>query len=349
MKTHALITSFFSILGFFVYSQTTVYFESNQSWNATGYTYTAGQELFLYAFGAHADNPNNDNWVETTAGDNSIPTSNHPLNGAPENSLIGKIGANGTPFYIGNGGKIVMSDTESGELYLEVNDANISNNLGTIFLHIFDNPTYTTYFESNQSWNATNYTYTAGQELFLYAFGAHADNPNNDNWVETTAGDNSIPTSNHPLNGAPENSLIGKIGANGTPFYIGNGGKIVMSDTESGELYLEVNDANISNNLGTIFLHIFDVNNLSVSENEEQIISVYPNPTKSNLNIVYPNPLKERFIIQLTSINGSVISIKESSNDYQKMDLSHILSGTYLLSIIDSKGKNLITRKIIKD
>ena len=349
MKNILFFFILYALLVHSVWSQKTVYFQANKSWNSTGYTYTAGQELFLYAFGAHADNPNNDNWVETPAGDNFIPTSNHPLNGVPENSLIGKIGINGTPFYIGNGGKMVLSESESGELYLEVNDALISNNLGTIFLHIMKKPNFTVYFQANKSWNSTGYTYTAGQELFLYAFGAHADNPNNDNWVETPAGDNFIPTSNHPLNGVPENSLIGKIGINGTPFYIGNGGKMVLSGSESGELYLEVNDALISNNLGTIFLHVFEEFSLSVNKYiDKKIIFAYPNPVNNSLKIVYPNPLKEKFNIQITDIYGRIVYKTIYDNNFLNLSLDNLQSGVYLLSIIDLRGRLINTKKIIK-
>ena len=212
-------------------------------------------------------------------------------------------------------------------------------------------PAFTAYFNTNQSWNNTGYTYTAGTELFIYAFGAHADNPNNDNWVETPAGHSHIPTSGHPLNGVPENGLIGKIGTSGTPFYIGAGGKMVLSDNESGDLYLEVNDGDISNNVGELFIHIFDLSTLSIGENTNPnfTISTYPNPVLNSLTVVLPNPLKEKYTINIINLNGQTVFNTNYNTEHLKIDLSKLLSGQYVISVLDSKGKILGVKKVVKE
>ena len=242
-----------------------------------------------------------------------------------------------------------MSSSESGELYLEVNDGNILNNLGHIFMHIFNQAEFTTYFSSDESWYNTGYSYTAGTELFLYPFGAHADNPNNDNWIETPAGRPYLPTSGHPLNGAPENGLIGKIGENGIPFYIGAGGNKVLSDSESGELYLEVNDGDISNNLGYIFMHVFSYEPTTIKNYEKSnLITIFPNPTRENICVMYPNGIHENLIIELSDVSGKQILTSELTNNHTTLNIGHLTTGVYFLSVRDITGNLLKTEKVFK-
>ena len=69
-------------------------------------------------------------------------------------------------------------------------------------------------------------------------------------------------------------------------------------------------------------------------------IAVYPNPTKNQINFsIFTN-------IQLTNVTGQIIAEKKNVNT---LDLSHLSSGMYFLTLSDNKGQILQRNKIVKE
>ncbi len=75
-----------------------------------------------------------------------------------------------------------------------------------------------------------------------------------------------------------------------------------------------------------------------------------PNPVLSNLNVQIQSDENSKLGINLTDINGKVISVTmaNSKNDSKEIDMTSLECGFYLLSIKNSDGINLQTFKVLK-
>ncbi|MEQ9232147.1 MAG: choice-of-anchor J domain-containing protein, partial [Cyclobacteriaceae bacterium] len=72
-------------------------------------------------------------------------------------------------------------------------------------------------------------------------------------------------------------------------------------------------------------------------------INIYPNPASSSFSVV--NDGNQRIDVTLYGMDGSVMTMKQSGNDY---DISHLSSGMYILKLTNDSGEEM-TRRIIKE
>lgn len=342
------ISLFISLVSFSIlsYAQTTIFLNTSDNWFDTEYDCVANDEIRFIAFGAHADNPDNDNWIYGPGGSINLASGSVPVEGIPDNALIGKIGTNGESFYIGSGGK--FNPESSGRLYIKVNDGNLSNNVGNLILKIFGTPLKTYLLNTTDNWASTDLNLEYNHEYYIYATGSHADNPDNDNWILSPSGSINLASGSVPVEGLPDNCLIGRIDNSGEIFYIGNGGKFTPSI--SGTLQLMVNDGNLSNNVGYIITQIYD-NESSTSSvsflNSNYSISVFPNPANNNLTIDVEQKLNE-FSIELFDLSGKQITKKISSKNIYNLSLNDLTNGTYILKLKNESNELIRVEKIIK-
>ena len=107
-----------------------------------------------------------------------------------------------------------------------------------------------------QEWTSTNYSIAAGAMVSLVVRGVASTNGVSD-WVGP-AGDYEIaePGVGFLLVGWPKNSVIGKIGPTGTPFFVGN--QLTFTANKSGVLYLGYNDrsGNFGDNAGYFIAYL---------------------------------------------------------------------------------------------
>jgi len=79
-------------------------------------------------------------------------------------------------------------------------------------------------------------------------------------------------------------------------------------------------------------------------DHEDDLVSIYPNPTSSYLNIIAP----DRYLVNkvlLFDLNGRKIIERENSVNEIQLDLTSLVAGTYIL-ILDTKEKKLVKRVI---
>ncbi len=70
-------------------------------------------------------------------------------------------------------------------------------------------------------------------------------------------------------------------------------------------------------------------------------VQVYPNPVVDRLNIK-----GERGTVTLTDLHGAIL-VTEKHNEFSSLDLTHLSSGAYVLTIENEKGQKT-TRKVIR-
>ena len=80
-------------------------------------------------------------------------------------------------------------------------------------------------------------------------------------------------------------------------------------------------------------------------------ITVYPNPTTGNLNIVIVSVKSTRMTAKLTDVTGRVVQNVEfdlqSGENNTQLNLEGLMNGNYLLEISNTTGK-LFSQKISK-
>lgn len=160
-----------------------------------------------------------------------------------------------------------------------------------------------------------------------------------------------------PCSTCPAGSLIGKLGVNGRPFYIGNMAEIKNA---YGDLYVMVNDYPVHDNVGSFVLVLFsEVSNCLLSnrdlqkegENENDFdVTIFPNPTSGELFIEINDSLSSNAQVQLIDVTGAIIYeedvIKnENDNIYLNIGNKNLPTSTYYVRIVN--GKKVVTKPIV--
>lgn len=116
---------------------------TNPEWQSTGVVITSDFRVMIRVHGeANTAGWNSDAsypWVAWSGpgglmGNPADP--NHPLPGAPRWSVIGKLGEDGEPFYVGPGGMLGGPGATEGELFLGYNDWQFGDNFGYYVVYI---------------------------------------------------------------------------------------------------------------------------------------------------------------------------------------------------------------------
>ncbi|WP_041758281.1 T9SS type A sorting domain-containing protein [Psychroflexus torquis] len=83
---------------------------------------------------------------------------------------------------------------------------------------------------------------------------------------------------------------------------------------------------------------------MSINNEEVELFTVYPNPTKEIINI--NSEYSQRYTIIVYDIFGKVLIQEEKTTNKTKLDLSNLINGVYLVSFQD--GLKRYSVKIIK-
>ena len=109
--------------------------------------------------------------------------------------------------------------------------------------------------------------------------------------------------------------------------------------TRTGKLYLYSNDLNNSVNIlnVTVYSTVFD----DIDENESSLVSIYPSPASTALNVHAENFSNVQII---NSFGQIVYSANITDNDFQ-INVSNLSNGVYFIRL---NGESTVTRKFIK-
>ncbi len=193
---------------------------------------------------------------------------NYPVPNAPMGALIGRVGS-GQPFLIG--ASTVMTMPADGQLFLGINDDNVSDNSGAFSVRIgpanavgtsgqtaalgsAQGNTFTV--DAKRPWTATGISVQQGERLTFtvsgtvsWAHGPHDRTTGNGGPLDP------MRQNDYPVPAAGVAALIGRV--NGQPFAIGQSGQAITMPA-SGELFLGINDDYFGDNDGayTVTVHV---------------------------------------------------------------------------------------------
>jgi Secretion system C-terminal sorting domain len=369
-----IVLSIFSVL---CQAQTVVNVPVNVNWFPTGYVRNLGEDLIICSKGEVRgwSTQVTECWREVTPGGigrANFTSTSAPCITCPVLSLIGKIGVNGTPFYVGE--RCILQASASnltGQLYLQINDTSLDDNSGEWEVSIanncndlfgcFESPEFDPAIQvkSNGDWMPTGISKEVGDEIIFCGKGEiRAWTPTlQECWrLVTPAGlgrtnyvNNTFPCTNCPIL-----SLIGKVSVNGIPFYIGSRAVLQNTNTDLGEIFLRINDLSIDDNEGDFSVAItkscveilgcFDNQLISGTENPKRelminTISIYPNPANDIINIQINLKQNSPISFKMYDITGKLISF----NHFDLVDKSQVLT----LPIPDNIHNQLILVQMI--
>lgn len=82
-----------------------------------------------------------------------------------------------------------------------------------------------------------------------------------------------------------------------------------------------------------------------VNANTAEKVLVYPNPAKSDLNVVFDKSMNIRYIAIYNLVGKQVSNFKVTGNSSAKLDINNIPSGVYFLRLIDGSGRVAASRR----
>jgi len=85
--------------------------------------------------------------------------------------------------------------------------------------------------------------------------------------------------------------------------------------------------------------------------NEQQQASdfiLYPNPANDKLYITLSAQSIQAYSIHITDVLGQVVGVLSQQQLQDGIDISHLLSGVYILQFIDEKSQSIVMKKFIK-
>ncbi len=174
-------------------------------------------------------------------------------------ALIGRVGALGRPFHIGE--KLTLPPPMAGRLYLRMNDFNLVDNWGGLRVTVagpllaaadapilahFTNEVRKLSLDAKSDWADSGVAVQPGQDLLIAAAGTWQAGPlmppaDADGYRDEVAL-------------LRRGALVGKIGEQGRPFYIGQ--ILLLEPTKAGKLYLAMNDDARDDNQGSLTVTI---------------------------------------------------------------------------------------------
>jgi hypothetical protein len=79
---------------------------------------------------------------------------------------------------------------------------------------------------------------------------------------------------------------------------------------------------------------------------KDKSMDVYPNPASSYF-VVYDYSTEQNRVIELIDMNGKILKKQTDANIANRVEVSNLANGLYILKIKDGKGKVIRTEKIL--
>lgn len=122
-----------------------------------------------------------------------------------------------------------------------------------------------------------------------------------------------------------------------------------LSNATTGTYYLTVNMVQPGTVSGATETYIITKANLGVNGlNNDDNISLYPNPATSNINVVYGQNAGVKNIAVYNIIGRVMTFYKVTNNGSANLDISNIPSGIYFIRLLDANGNTIATRKFTR-
>lgn len=86
----------------------------------------------------------------------------------------------------------------------------------------------------------------------------------------------------------------------------------------------------------------------SVTANMDSVVNIYPNPTHNLFVVTFNTAVADRVKVELLDFNGKLTFTKPNIKDKDQIDISALTPGIYTVTIYDSFGNLICSKKILK-
>lgn len=167
-----------------------------------------------------------------------------------------------------------------------------------------------------QPWDSTGIQVNPGDTINIIMTGIASTmggtTANSIYWLGPEGNGSDVPNSAHPMPNVAGQSVIGKIGTNGNPFYVGR--NCIFTSNVSGQLYLGLNDNQFYDNYG-YYIAFITGSNRSVFGSATAYKKASTPPTNFSVSQNYPNPFNPSTTIDYSvpAISNVQINIYDAS------------------------------------
>lgn len=126
---------------------------------------------------------------------------------------------------------------------------------------------------------------------------------------------------------------------------MGNGGTVAYS---IGQVAYTTNIEN-AGSVAEGVQHAYEIFTVGINETAFQIsLSVYPNPTSENLNLIVSNLSNEKLSYILVDLQGKQISTSEVTSQQTQINTSCLAAATYFIHVLNQQNQSIQSFKIVK-
>lgn len=137
-------------------------------------------------------------------------------------------------------------------------------------------------------------------------------------------------------------------------------GKVKGSGNSNTELNYQFVDNNITKDIHYYRLRQVDYNGdmsnssiISINRKFKAEVNIYPNPAKEFLFLEIKANTEEQYIIRYINVLGAIVQeklfVNEGNNTYQTKEFKQLMSGIYLVQLLNDKNEIIKQQKIIKE
>jgi hypothetical protein len=125
----------------------------------------------------------------------------------------------------------------------------------------------------------------------------------------------------------------------------GSGGTVAYS---IGQVFYTTNTEN-AGSVAQGVQHAYEIFTIGINETTFQIsLSVYPNPTCENLNLIVSNLNNEKLSYQLFDMQGKQLSNGQIIAQQTQINMNSLPTATYFINVVNQENKQVQSFKIIK-
>jgi len=112
--------------------------------------------------------------------------------------------------------------------------------------------------------------------------------------------------------------------------------------------YTTINDGNHNVAQGVQQIYLGDGIGITENNSDEIHLSVFPNPFIEHITIAFDNEITQPYSYELTDVSGRLVKKGAITEHITKVEVNHLSTANYYITVKDKSNKSIKTFKLIK-